>query len=518
MVLKRRNKYSLVLMAAIFATGFSGIVAEYLLSTLATYFLGDSIFQWTMIVSTMMFTMGVGSRISKYFTTNLLVKFLTLEFILSLTVAFAPIIVYTLSAYTDALGVFIYGFSMLIGTLIGMEIPLVTRINGEYEALKTNISNVLEKDYYGSLLGGVFFAFIGIPLLGLSYTPFLLGFVNFAVAILVFFYLNTLIAPQPKRLFNITGLGIFILLMAGVYFANPIIKYGEQKKYLDKVVYAKQTKYQRIVMTQWKDEYWLYLNGNLQLSTIDEVMYHEPLVHPAMQLHPHPQNILVLGGGDGCAVREILKYNSVENVTLVDLDPAMTKLGLDHPVWTAQNGNALKDPKVEVINKDGFLFLANQKQFYDVIIVDLPDPKTVELNRLYSQKFYRIAYKHLRPNGVLITQAGSPYFATRAFNCIFETMTSADFKTVALHNQILSLGEWGWVLGVKTNQDFDVKDKMQRLDFKDVDTEWINQEAMQLITSFGKNIFPIEADSVDINRIHDPVLYKYYLDGNWDLY
>jgi len=518
MVLKRRNKYSLVLMAAIFATGFSGIVAEYLLSTLATYFLGDSIFQWTMIVSTMMFTMGVGSRISKYFTTNLLVKFLTLEFILSLTVAFAPIIVYTLSAYTDALGVFIYGFSMLIGTLIGMEIPLVTRINGEYEELKTNISNVLEKDYYGSLLGGVFFAFIGIPLLGLSYTPFLLGFVNFVVAILVLIYLNKLIAPQPKRLFNITGLGIFILLLAGVYFANPIIKYGEQKKYLDKVVYAKQTKYQRIVMTQWKDEYWLYLNGNLQLSTIDEVMYHEPLVHPAMQLHPHPQNILVLGGGDGCAVREILKYNSVENITLVDLDPAMTKLGLAHPVWTAQNGNALKDPKVEVINKDGFSFLANQKQFYDVIIVDLPDPKTVELNRLYSQEFYRIAYRHLRPNGIFITQAGSPYFATRAFNCIFETMTSADFKTVALHNQILSLGEWGWVLGVKTDQDFDVKAKMQSIDFEDIETEWINQEAMQLITSFGKNIFPIEADSVDINRIHDPVLYKYYLEGNWDLY
>lgn len=518
MLQKLKNTYSFVLMAAIFATGFSGIVAEYLLSTLATYFLGDSIFQWTMIVSTMMFTMGVGSRISKFFTTNLLVKFLTLEFILSLTVAFAPIIVYTLSAYTDSLAVFIYGFSMLIGTLIGMEIPLVTRINGEYEELKTNISNVLEKDYYGSLLGGVFFAFVGIPFLGLSYTPFLLGFVNFAVAILVFFYLNNLIAPKPKRLFNMSGLGIFILLVAGVIFADPIIKYGEQKKYLDKVVYAKQSKYQRIVMTQWKDEYWLYLNGNLQLSTIDEVMYHEPLVHPAMALHPNPQKVLVLGGGDGCAVREILKYPTVQKVSLVDLDPAMTHLGLEHPVWTAQNGHALKDPKVEVINEDGFSFLANQKKFYDVIIVDLPDPKTVELNRLYSQEFYQIAHKHLRPNGVLITQAGSPYFATRAFNCIFETMKAADFKTVALHNQILSLGEWGWVLGVKTEQDLDVKAKIQRLDFEGIETRWINQEAMQLITSFGKNIFPVESDSVEINRIHDPVLYKYYLDGNWDLY
>ena len=172
---KTKNKYSAVLMAAIFATGFSGIVAEYLLSTLATYFLGDSIFQWTMIVSTMMFTMGLGSRISKRFKGNLTEKFLILEFILSIVVSFAPLIVYTASAYTTSLSVIIYAFSMMIGTLIGMEIPLVIRINEEYEDLRINISNVLEKDYYGSLIGGVFFAFVGIPFLGLSYTPFVLG-------------------------------------------------------------------------------------------------------------------------------------------------------------------------------------------------------------------------------------------------------------------------------------------------------------------------------------------------------
>lgn len=505
-------------MAAIFATGFSGIVAEYLLSTLATYFLGDSIFQWTMIVSTMMFTMGVGSRISKSFSKNLLAKFLTLEIILSLIVAFAPIAVYTLSAYTDSLTVIIYVFSMLIGTLIGMEIPLVTRINGEYEELKTNISNVLEKDYYGSLLGGVFFAFVGIPFLGLSYTPFLLGFVNLSVAILVYFYLKQILSKSQRRAISISGSLIMVMLFLGVFFAEPIIKYGEQRKYLDKVIYAEQSKYQRIVLTQWKDHYWLYLNSNLQLSTIDEVMYHEPLVHPAMSLHQNPQNVLVLGGGDGCAVREILKYDAVENIKLVDLDPAMTKLGAEHPILTDLNQNAFENPKVEVKNEDGFTFLSNNKDFYDVIIVDLPDPRTVELSRLYSQEFYRIAYKHLRPNGVIITQAGSPYFATRAFNCIFETMKSADFNTVPLHNQILSLGEWGWVLGVKTDNKFDIKSTLQNLTFENVETKWLNKDAMKLITSFGKDVFPAEIDMVKINRIHEPVLYKYYLDGNWELY
>jgi spermidine synthase len=142
----------------------------------------------------------------------------------------------------------------------------------------------------------------------------------------------------------------------------------------------------------------------------------------------------------------------------------------------------------------------------------------VELSRLYSQEFYRIAHKHLRPNGVIITQAGSPYFATRAFNCIFETMKSANFITVPMHNQILSLGEWGWVMGVKSDKDFNIKASLQKLDFNEVETKWINNDAMKLITSFGKDIFPIETDSVEINRIHEPVLYRYYLNGNWELY
>ncbi len=517
-MLKNKNKYSLVLMAAIFATGFSGIVAEYLLSTLATYFLGDSIFQWTMIVSTMMFTMGLGSRLSKRFTKNLIAKFLFLEFVLSLVVSFAPIIVYTLSAYTEYLAVFIYLFSMIIGTLIGMEIPLVTRINGEYEELRTNISNVLEKDYYGSLLGGVFFAFIGIPFLGLSYTPFVLGIVNFSVAILVFLYLKHNLNKPQKLFYSSGGTLIILLLFTGVIYAEPIIEYGEQRKYQDKVIYSEQSKYQRIVMTQWKDDYWLYLNGNVQLSSIDEAMYHEPLVHPALTLHRNPKDVLVLGGGDGCALREILKHDAVKHITLVDLDPLMTSLGAEHPVLTKINEGAFDSPKVKVLNSDGFTYISNNSNFYDVIIVDLPDPRSVEISRLYSQEFYKIAYKHLRPNGIIISQAGSPYYATEAFKCILETMKSAGFNTIPLHNQVLSLGEWGWVFGAKMDKTINLKNKLQELSFDNTETEWLNKEAMSLITSFGKNFFPVETDSIRINKIHDPVLYRYYLDGNWEIY
>ncbi|MCU4173679.1 polyamine aminopropyltransferase [Carboxylicivirga sp. N1Y90] len=515
---KIQNKYSAILKAAIFATGFSGIVAEYLLSTLATYFLGDSIFQWAMIVSTMLFTMGIGSRISKVFKTRLTEKFLILEFALSLVVAFSPLIVYTASAYTNSIGILIYFFCMLIGTLIGMEIPLVMRINDEYEDLRINISNVLEKDYYGSLLGGIFFAFIGLPIMGLTYTPFLLGVVNFTVALAVFFFLRKMIKPSYRKALSISMVAISLIIVAGVYLADPIIQYGEQKKYKDKVIYAEQTRYQRIVITQWEDNHWLYLNGNQQLCSMDEVMYHEPLVHPAMSLHPHPVNILVLGGGDGCAVREILKYPSVQSIKLVDLDPAMTNLGKEHPVLLDMNKNSMHHPKLEIINTDGYQYISDNQDFYDVIIIDLPDPRSVELGRLYSSEFYSICHKHLRPEGMIVTQAGSPYFATKAYNCIQKTMRDAGFKTIPLHNQVLTLGEWGWSLGIKTEREIDLKKQLQSLTYDGISTQWINHEAMQLITSFGKDFFPGASDSVRVNRIHDPVLYKYYLKGNWDLY
>ncbi len=319
-MLKIKNRYSAVLMAAIFATGFSGIVAEYLLSTLASYFLGDSTIQWALIVSTMMFSMGLGSRISKYFKDNLLQKFLILESVLSLVVAFVSLAVFVVSGYSQYLALFIYTCSISIGVLIGMEIPLVTRINQEYEDLRVNISNVLENDYYGSLLGGVFFAFIGIPFLGLNYTPFVLGIVNFSVAVVVFILLNKNITKTFRKLFVFVSLLVSFTLIVGIVYAKPIIKYTEQKRYKDKVVFAKQTKYQRIVITQWKNDFWLYLNGNEQLCSMDEVMYHEPLVHPAMSLHHNPKNILIMGGGDGCAAREILKYPTVKDITLVDLD------------------------------------------------------------------------------------------------------------------------------------------------------------------------------------------------------
>ncbi|HKK59421.1 MAG TPA: polyamine aminopropyltransferase [Salinivirga sp.] len=509
---------SRILKMAIFATGLSGIVAEYILSTLATYFLGDSVMQWTLIVSIMMFSMGLGSRISKYFQGNLLQIFIFIEFALSLVVAYSSIIAYTAAAFTIYTGAIIYTLSILIGLMIGMEIPLVIRLNNSFEILRVNISSVMEQDYYGSLAGGLFFAFIGLPYLGITFTPFVLGMINFVVALSLFFILRPKIKKHIRISVQLASIVVGATIILGFFVAEPIILFGEQKKYKDKVIFEEQSRYQKIVMTQWKDNYWLFINGNQQLSTLDEAMYHEPMVHPVMKTVQYPQQVLILGGGDGCAAREVLKYKVTEQITLVDLDPVMTELGKNHPVMVEMNENALNNARVSIVNKDAYKFLSETNRFYDVIIIDLPDPKTIELGRMYSKEFYRLCYKHLRPGGAMVTQAGSPYFATRAFRCIDKTVAAAGFETVQLHNQILTLGEWGWIMGVKEGTNERVKAHLHKLQFDDIETHWINNEAMKLITSFGKDYYGQEVGKVEVNKIHNPVLYKYYLNGNWDLY
>ncbi len=517
--LPRRRK-SLILKISLFATGLSGIVAEYILSTLASYFLGDSIFQWTIVLSLMLFSMGLGSRISRLVQGNLLEKFIFIEFLLSVLVSFSAMTIYVLSAYTNYNGFIIYLMSMLIGGLIGLEIPLVTRLNEEYESLRFNISSVMENDYYGSLLGGLFFAFVGLPYLGLTYTPFILGGINFGVAIILYRQFRGLVNYTWRPWLNALTLGVFLAWGSGLLYAEPIIRFAEQERYTDKVVYVEQSKYQKIVLTQWKNDYWLYLNGNQQFSTRDEELYHEPLVHPLMQAVPKVQDVLILGGGDGIAVKEVLKYPAVKTITLVDLDPAVVTLAKTHPVLLETNDSSFYDPKVEVFNQDAYTYLSETKEYYDVILIDLPDPRTVELGRLYSKEFYSLCRKQLRPGGMIITQSGSPYFNWRAFECINVSMQAGGFQTVQIHNQVITLGEWGWTIGSASMDSLAMLETLRGLRFDEVPTEWINQEAMQHMTHFGKKSYFFDKDRQrpEVNTIHNPVLYRYYLDGNWDIY
>jgi spermidine synthase len=377
----------------------------------------------------------------------------------------------------------------------------------------------MEKDYYGSLAGGLLFAFVALPQLGMTHTPILLGGINFLVASLILWRFFPLVENR-KALAACFALVLVFLTMLGV-LARPIVLYGEQRKYRDKVVYARQTPYQKIVMTRWKTHYWLYINGQEQFSTFDEERYHEPLVHPAMKLAADRTDVLIIGGGDGLAAREVLKHPDVAALTLVDMDPAMTALARTHPVLAHINQGALNDPRVRVVNDDAAAFMARDEGLYGVIIVDLPDPDSVDLMHVYSKAFYGRLRRHLREGGVMVTQAASPYFAPKAFRCLVKTIRAAGFPVLPYHNQIPTMGEWGWVMGMKSRRiDAEgMKAAMMSRSFDDIETRFINQDAMIAMLHFGKGVLePEYMEEVKVNTELHPVLYRYYLAGVWGVY
>lgn len=507
-----------MLMLAMLATGMAGIVAEYILATLATYFLGDSVFQWTIILSLMLFSMGLGSRVSRWVKTNLEEWFIGIEFTLSVLTSLSSGFVYLLMPHVANLAPAIYILAVVIGLLIGMEIPLVTRINAINSELRTNISEVMEKDYFGALLGGLFFAFIGVRYLGITYTPFVVGFINLAVAVMVFIKFKKYIQKKNlRKLLTFAGSAIVIIAL-GLIFSQKLVLYANQNLYTGQVVYSQQTPYQQITITKWKEHHWLYLNQGKQLSTFDEWMYHEPLVHPAMQMAAQPKHILVMGAGDGCAIREILKYPFVETITLVDLDPAMTDVGKNHPILRKVNQDAFWSPKVEVINTDAFTFLEQNNRFFDVIIADFPDPRSIDLSRLYSKEMYNLVYHRLSSNGVFVTQAASPYYTTQAFRCIEKTLKAAQFNVLPLRNHIYTFGEWGWMLATKKLPATEMKKNLQAQEWNTIETKFLNKEASLLITSFGQDLVTVDSTEVKVNSIYNPILYRYYGKGNWSYY
>ncbi|MBW2061334.1 MAG: polyamine aminopropyltransferase [Deltaproteobacteria bacterium] len=510
---------STVLKISVFATGCAGIVAEFVLSTLATYIVGNAIFQWTIVMSLMFFAMGLGSRLSAVFRHRLLDAFIIIEFSLSLLCASSAALAYGLVAYTVYARLMIYTQAFVIGLLIGLEIPLVTRLNQAYEELRSNIAGVMEKDYYGALVGGLLFAFFALPHLGLTYTPIALGAINFLVAALLLFSFFGLLS-RKKVLVSAFAITCAALITLGV-LAKPIILFGEQRQYRDKVIFAKQTVYQKIVITQWKKHYWLFINGQEQFSTYDEEKYHEPLVHPAMKLAAGRDRVLILGGGDGLALREVLKYPEVTSVTLVDLDPAITKMAQTHPVLVEINQGAMNDPRVKVINQDAAVFLREDAELYDLIFIDLPDPDTIDLMHVYSLNFYRLAHRHLKGGGMLAAQATSPYFARQAFLCIMKTIEAAGFSVLPYHNQVPTMGEWAWVLGAR-REDIKAPALRRRVlmeDFNGLDTRFFNTNAMISMAHFGKGVLDgPEAEKIKINTKSNPVLMRYYLAGTWGAY
>jgi spermidine synthase len=442
------------LLVAVFVVAACGLVYELAAGALASYLLGDSVLQFSTVIGTYLFAMGIGSWLSRLVERQLVAQFLRIELLVALIGGLMPAALFVAhgslpASGTGAFRVLLYGLVMIVGILVGLEIPLVMRILkrhfSERYALKELVSQVLTFDYLGALVVAVAFPLLLVPHLGLLRTGVFFGLLNALVAAwtLVIFR-----AELRRWRVQAAATAAVIVLLAGAMFgAERLTTWAEDRFYGDQVIVRESSDYQRVVVTAGPAGVRLFLNGNLQFHSRDEYRYHESLVHPAMTAHGAPKRVLVLGGGDGMAVREVLKHPSVERVTLVELDPHMTRLFKDKPLLASLNDRALSSPKVETVNADAFAWLdANRESLFDVIVVDFPDPTNFALGKLYSTTFYRLLDQHLAAGGFAAVQTTSPLIARRSFWTVVATLEAAGLTATPYHAHVPSFGEWGFVI------------------------------------------------------------------------
>ena len=435
----------IALLISVFVVAACGLLYELAAGALASYVLGDSVLQFSTIIGTYLFAMGVGSWLSRYFDRQLPAHFLRIELLVALIGGALPATLFLANAYAPgAFRFLLYGMVLMVGTLVGLEIPLVMRILKRNVALKDLVSQVLTFDYLGALAVSLAFPLLLVPQLGLIRTGLLFGLMNALVAL----WAVWLFRWELRRLGAHVAACVMVLglLLAALVGAEKITTFAEDKFYQDSIVFTAASPYQRIVVTNGKLGHRLFLNGNLQFAERDEYRYHEALVHPAMAAHGAPKKVAVLGGGDGMAVREILKYPSVESVTLVELDPAMTQAFTANPMLARLNGGALQSPNLHIVNTDAFQWLQQGQDTFDVIVVDFPDPTNFSIGKLYTNSFYALLDKRLAASGYAVVQTTSPLVARQSFWTVVTTIESVGLTARPYHAHVPSFGEWGFVL------------------------------------------------------------------------
>jgi spermidine synthase len=325
------------------------------------------------------------------------------------------------------------------------------------------------------------------------------GLINISIALILIYTFPTEI--KKSGLLKIKAFLGFVIIVIVFIYSNRLLSFSEENLYGEKIVYAKTTPYQRIVLTNNKKEFKLYLNNNLQFSSFDEYRYHEALVHPIMSLSKSVSNVLILGGGDGLAVREILKYTEVKNITLVDLDADMTKLFMTNTILTRLNSNSLTNSRVKVINQDAFMWLKNNDKEYDLVIVDFPDPSNYSVGKLYTKYFFTKLKSSLKPEALAVIQTTSPYFAPKSFWCINKTVNQVFPFVNSYHCYVPSFGEWGYVLASNHSLSFSqpIQRRIDGLRFYDYN--------LQKLSSFTKDM---KTDNVEVNELNNQILVRYF--------
>jgi spermidine synthase len=479
-----------------------GLVYELVAGTLASYVLGDSVTQFSTVIGVYLSALGLGSYLSRYVRRGLARRFVEVELAVALLGgASAPLLFLAFGSLPDLFRPVLYVVVLLVGTLVGLEIPLVLRLLREVVDFRELVAKVLTFDYLGALIASLLFPILLVPHLGLVRTSVLFGLANAAVGL----WSTWLFRPLLGIVGDLRAKAVVVIVLLTVAFAGAerLTDLAEEEAYADPVVFARTTRYQRIVLTRHRDQFQLFLNGNLQFSSVDEYRYHEALVHPALAM-VEARSVLVLGGGDGLAAREILRHDSVQKVVLVDIDPAMTRLAVENPLLVALNHGSLRDPRVEVVNEDALVWLGRKPdRLFDAAIVDFPDPHNYSLGKLYTRHFYRLLRRRLDPDGVVAVQSTSPLMARRSFWCINRTLEAAGFYVRPYHALVPSFGEWGFALAAlhPFEPPREVLAGLRSLDPRTLASLFV----------LGPDMAPLDTE---VNRLNNQALVRYY-DEEW---
>lgn len=492
-----------VLLFSILMVALCGIVYELIIGTVSSYLLGNSVYQFSLTIGFFMFSMGLGSLISKYFNNQFVRNFIYIEIAIALVGGICSVLLFMAFPFARVLyELVMYSLILVIGALVGMEIPILTTLLSQKISMKESIANVLSLDYVGALIGSVAFPLLLLPSLGLLQSSFAIGFINILVASMNVFIFREYLSSY-KRLLAIC-MSILVLLASCVLYGSYITRFAEKHLYFDQVIYSTQTKYQKLVMTRsvTTREQRLYIDGHIQFSSRDEYRYHENLVHPILSIPGARNNVLILGGGDGLAAREVLKYDDVELIHLVDIDPEMLRIGKELPMLKRLNEKSMSSERLTAYSEDAFSFINQPGILYDRVIIDMPDPHNEAINKLYSREFYTMISRRLAPEGIVITQSSSPFFTRRVFWCIENTLAEVFGHTLSYHTSIPSFGIWGFNMA-KNNSDFP-----DSFEF-DVPTRSITEETMMASMVFAKDTMKVESP---VNSIMEPKLYQLYID------
>ncbi|MBX3442688.1 MAG: polyamine aminopropyltransferase [Planctomyces sp.] len=492
-----------------------GLIYELLAGTLASYVLGDSVTQFSLIIGVYLFALGVGAWLSRFVTDALARSFIEVEFAVAILGGFSAPLLFLSFAHLAAFRAILFLVVFLIGVLVGLELPLLMRILKEHLDFEELVSRVLAFDYIGALLAALLFPMLFVPRLGLVRTSLTFGLLNAAVGLWGTWLLRPLLRERGLAGLRLRGAAAVVLLTIGLIKADSLTSLAEDELFPHPVVYAETTSYQRIVVTRSTNHFQLYLNGHLQFNSADEYRYHEALAHPAFAAHGAARRVLILGGGDGLALREVLRYSDVEAVTLVDLDPAMTGLAENFEPLRELNGGSLRDPRVTVFNADAFLWVDPQQHSgaaaardeFDVILIDFPDPNSYSLGKLYTSRFYHLLQKRMAPGAVVAIQCTSPLTAPQSYWCIIRTLESTGLHVAPYQAAVPSFGVWGYALASREPRDppgvvpAEVAPQLR----------FLNDGALRDLFALPVDLAP---QTVDINRLDSQALVRYY-EAEW---